>query len=126
MNISIKDDAGLAAFRLNVLRVRRSKQAMSISAYYNAFEHLEEERDDEPTLLKEPEALYDIGKEIKLGDLAQRIRLMNERYRQVAPHKQKQISEHIARPNAITDYLKRFRNYTCQICGQVGFVGHPF
>jgi len=95
---------------------------MSISAYYNAFEYLEEESDGESTIPEEPEALYDIGEEIKLADLVQRIQLINERYRQAAPHKQKQISERVARPNALTDYLKRFRNYTCQICRQVGFV----
>ena len=46
----------------NVLRVRHSKQAMSISAYYNAFEYLEEERNDEPTLLK--------GHSYRFGDWA--------------------------------------------------------
>lgn len=106
----------------NMLLVRHNNQSMSISAYYNAFEYLDEERGDELSVLKEPEALYDIGDEIKLADLAQRIQIINDRYRQATPQKQRRISEYVARPNAITDYLKRLRNYTCQICGEAGFI----
>jgi 5-methylcytosine-specific restriction endonuclease McrA len=113
----------------NLLRIRRSNQSMSISAYYNDFEPLEEEANDGPTLLNEPEVLYDVGEEIKLTNLTQHIQAINERYRQAIPRKQKRVSEYVARPNAITDYLKRFRDFICQICGEKGFIqrnGSPY
>jgi 5-methylcytosine-specific restriction endonuclease McrA len=107
----------------NLLRVRRSNQTMSLSAYYNAFEYLEDEfRDEAPQVISEPEALYDVQDEIRLSDLRDRIRAFNETYRQVEPHKQKRISEYISRPNAITDYLKKYRNFTCQMCSEIGFI----
>lgn len=107
----------------NLLRVRRSNQTMSLSAYYNAFEYLDEEfRDEGSNVISEPEALYDVQDEIRLNNLQDRIRAFNEAYRRVEPRKQKRISEYIARPNAITDYLKKYRNFTCQFCGEMGFV----
>lgn len=107
----------------NLLRVRRNNQTMSLSAYYNAFECLNEEFIDENSnVISEPEALYDVQDEIRLNDLQDRIRAFNEAYRQVEPRKQKRISEYISRPNAITDYLKKYRNFTCQLCGEIGFV----
>lgn len=106
----------------NVLHIRHSNQSMSVSAYYNAFEYLEDESNSEFNAIKEPEVLYEVDKKIQLAHLLQRIHIINEKYHQSPPRKQKQISEYISRPNAITDYLKARRNYTCQICNQVGFV----
>ena len=107
----------------NLLRVRRSNQTMSLSAYYNTFEYLDDElRDDDIKLISEPEALYDVQGEIRPNDLQNRIHAFNEVYRQVEPRKQKRISEYISRPNAITDYLKRYRDFTCQVCGERGFL----
>lgn len=105
----------------NLLYIRRNNQSMSISAYYNAFDYLEE-ADDDVAILREPRILYNVEEKIKLSDLIQHIRFINEKYREAAPQKQMRISETIARPNAITDYLKALHNYTCQICGQEGFV----
>ena len=106
----------------NLLRIRRSNQSMSISAYYNAFEYLEQDAKDVLSIIKEPEILYDVGEEVNLANLAQRIQMFNERYNNSEPYKRKRLSEYIARPNAITDYLKKVRNFTCQICGQRGFT----
>lgn len=115
----------VGSFDGNLLRVRRSNQTMSVSAYYNAFEYLDKELSDEDQDFKgisEPEALYDVQDEIRLGDLQKRIRAFNDAYRQVEPRKQKRISDYISRPNAITDYLKKYRNFTCQLCNEEGFT----
>jgi hypothetical protein len=107
----------------NLLHVRRSSQTMSLSAYYNAFEYLDNEfKEDDSKVISEPESLYNVQDEISLSDLQNRIIAFNEAYIKVEPRKQKRVSEYVARPNAITDYLKRFRNFTCQICGQYGFL----
>lgn len=106
----------------SLLRIRRSDHAMSVSAYYNAFEFLDDEfRDEETSIISEPESLYGVQDEVQLNDLQKRIRTFNEAYKQVEPRKRKKISEYISRPNAITDFLKRYRNHTCQICGEMGF-----
>ena len=91
---------------------------MSLSAYYNAFEYL----DDDSKFISEPEALYDVQSEIRLSDLQNRIRAFNTTYSQVEPRKRKRMSEYISRPNAITDYLKQYRDFTCQVCGEQGFL----
>jgi 5-methylcytosine-specific restriction enzyme A len=40
----------------------------------------------------------------------------------VKPQKRVIVSEEVARPNAITDYLKSLQRYTCQICKSAGFA----
>jgi 5-methylcytosine-specific restriction endonuclease McrA len=49
------------------------------------------------------------------------IQYFNVAYKDATPKKKITVSNQVSRPNSITDYLKRIRNYTCQICNEVGF-----
>jgi 5-methylcytosine-specific restriction endonuclease McrA len=102
----------------NVLRVRG--RSISASAYYNAFDLLEEENVSKDVSF-EPVILQGILDSIDLPDIAEVIRSFNEQYRNVSPQKRIVVSERIARPGTLTDYVKAFRNFTCQICHQVVF-----
>jgi 5-methylcytosine-specific restriction endonuclease McrA len=113
----------VGSIRGTLLDIRNSERTMSLTAYYNTFEYLDDDYQDDGTkVIGEPEALYAAGDEIELNDLQNRIQAFNEIYRQVEPRKQKRVSEYVSRPNVITDYLKKYRNFTCQMCGEAGFL----
>lgn len=101
----------------NLLRLNHGRKSMSVSAFYNAFELLDGNQDD-----PEESDIFEQVEDIDLGSLRNKIRLFNERYRNAAPHKKRIVSEQVARPGAITDYLKEHRNFTCQLCGERGFL----
>ncbi|MFN8597681.1 MAG: HNH endonuclease signature motif containing protein [Anaerolineae bacterium] len=106
----------------NELRLSHGK-TMSVSAYYNAFDLLDV---DEPPILPkklaEDPVLYVVDEKVDKSALLEKIKAFNEQYQQVAPHKRRVVSEQIARPGAITDHLKKVHDYTCQLCGEKGFV----
>lgn len=60
--------------------------------------------------------------EIRLDDLKTIVIEFNTLYKNAAPYKRLVISEQVARHAAINDYLKRFRQHTCQICHEEGFI----
>jgi len=106
----------------NLLRIRNSKTSISVSGYYNAIDLLNNEVEDKDLEINEPQGIYNVDTEIELSQLEDHIAKFNEKYRNSTPRKRISISEQIARPNAITDYLKKIQNYTCQICGELGFL----
>ena len=103
----------------NTINLSSSGHCMSVSAYYNAFQYLDSE--DTNDRVGEPEEPYITDEEIGLANLEDKIRKFNDLYSSETPQKRIRISEEIARPNAISDCLKRLQNYTCQICGTHGF-----
>lgn len=106
----------------NLLRIRNSGTSLSVSGFYNALELLgnEVEHDSSKTT-GESQNLYNVDNEPELAHLEIYIERFNEIYRNATPRKRIVISNQIARPNAITDYLKKIQRYTCQICGKLGF-----
>jgi 5-methylcytosine-specific restriction endonuclease McrA len=72
--------------------------------------------------LREPEAVYGVEGSIDEASLKKHIRAFNKRYRDAVPRRKRAVSERVARPGAITDYLKQLHHYTCQLCGQKGFI----
>jgi hypothetical protein len=106
----------------NEIRLSHGK-TMSVSAYYNAFDLLDaEEPAILPMKLAEDPVLYVVDERVDRTDLLEKIKAFNEQFQQVAPHKQRVVSERIARPGAITDHLKKLHDFTCQICNERGFV----
>jgi len=103
----------------NVMRVRG--RSLSVSPYYNAFHLLEEVGAPPISSDYEPEVIDGTIDNIELSNIKEFINRFNEQYRNAAPRKRVAISERIARPGAITDYLKRMRNFTCQLCNEIGF-----
>lgn len=57
-----------------------------------------------------------------VSELSTLIRDFNEKYRSADISRRSVISEQIARPSLISDYLKRLQGYTCQLCKEVGFM----
>jgi len=107
----------------DLLRIRNSGRTISVTGYYNAFELLTEEDNGElGRSISEAESLYHVENEIELIHLEDYVAKFNEMYQGATPRKRLTISNRIARPNAITDFLKKIRNYTCQICGELGFL----
>ena len=107
----------------NLLRIRNSRVAISVSGYYNALDLLGSENElENNSEISESQGLYDVDADIELSNIKDYISEFNKKYRNATPRKRISISEQIARPNAITDFLKRFQNYTCQICGEAGFL----
>ena len=103
------------------LRIRNSSLALSIAEYYNAFEWLRD-KDDEEQVIKETKAVYDVNRDVELADILQKINAFNKSYENAQPRKRITISEQIARPNVISDYVKKLQNYKCQICFDEGFL----
>jgi 5-methylcytosine-specific restriction endonuclease McrA len=94
----------------------------SLTGYFNAFGLLGNVSESEgKKVVGESQTLYDVDKDVELPHLGEHIMRLNTNFQNATPHKRITISEQIARPNAITDYLKRNQNYTCQICGELGF-----
>lgn len=56
-----------------------------------------------------------------LEDIRAKVHAFNQRYRDTSPFRRRAISEQVARPGGISDYIKQLRNFTCQICGSPGF-----
>ncbi len=101
----------------NLMRLNRGCNSISVSAFYNAFELLETNQDE-----ADDSDIFQLVGDIDLVALRNKIRLFNKQYSHVAPHKKRIVSEQIARPGGITDYLKKLRSYTCQLCHQKGFL----
>jgi len=107
----------------NLLRIRKSRTSLSVTAYHNAFELLDnEDKIEVAEAIRESTSLYNVDNDIELPHLKAHIARFNDVYRNATPRKRITLSNQIARPNAITDYLKQIQNYTCQICGELGFL----
>jgi 5-methylcytosine-specific restriction endonuclease McrA len=105
----------------NIIRLRPSNRSMSVSQYYNAFELIDGVIVQKNNRIKEAEVFYNTDNIIDLGDLKKLVVSFNEEYQKITPYRRKRISEEIARPGMITDYIKQLNNYTCQICKEKGF-----
>jgi sporulation protein YlmC with PRC-barrel domain len=118
----ILDDRGrwIGNIRNNIIHINRQK-SMSVSAYYNAFDLLEEAETHKASFITEADVPYNTKGDIDQAGLRKKVQLFNEQYRNIIPHKRRVISEQIARPGAVTDYLKQLRDYICQLCGEQGF-----
>jgi 5-methylcytosine-specific restriction endonuclease McrA len=103
----------------DIIRVRR--QRMSVSAYHNAFQLLDTDQVSDDIFEAEILVLEKKLDSIDLPNLHRIIRAFNDRFRHTAPHKRISVSELVARPGALTDYLKSLHKYTCQLCHQQGF-----
>jgi hypothetical protein len=118
------DDRGrwIGYIKNNIIHLSPGNKCMSISGYYNTFDLLYGLETKSHNVIAESEVLYNTGDEIDKESLRERIKLFNQQYQTAVPHKRYIISEQVARPGSITDYLKKLYNYTCQICGEQGFV----
>lgn len=105
----------------NVVRLSPGARSMSASAYYNAFDLLDKEDAGDSTEQGSAEIMCG-DDDISLSSIRERIKQFNQQYGEVTPHRRRIISEQVARPGAVTDYLKKLHNYTCQICGEQGFM----
>lgn len=102
----------------NLMRLSPGSKSMSVSAFYNAFEFLDGAQPNEA----QDSIIFEQADDIDLDVLRDRIRSFNEKYRDAVPHKKRTVSEEVARPGGITDYLKKIHAYTCQLCGERGFL----
>ncbi|HEY5615611.1 MAG TPA: HNH endonuclease, partial [Bacteroidota bacterium] len=107
----------------NILRIATSGRgkSLSVSKYYNAFDLLHTDSDSTSYTVKEPDLIKYEVEEVALNDLKQTIKAFNDKYNNVVPVKRIVVSEQVARPGLISDYLKSLLKYTCQICKQKGF-----
>ena len=88
----------------------------------NSFNLLHNTDENEEGILHDAEVLYDVDAEISQRDLIGMKQEINRRYREAIPYKRLVLSEQVARPGAIADYIKRIHNFSCQICGAPGFL----
>ncbi len=95
------------------LELTHSCKPLSIERYYNAFHLLN------LTILNN-KIIED--EKIDYKTLQNEIKEFNDKYMETVPEKRRIISEEIERPNNITNCLKRYHNYTCQICTIKGFL----
>ncbi len=110
----------IGAIHENVLRLN-SQKAMSVSPYYNVYELLDVVEVQESSVA-ERTAPYTFDHSVDSSALKQKIRMFNEHYCNIVPHKRRVVSEEVARPGIVTDYLKQLHNHTCQLCGEQGFM----
>ncbi len=112
------------SIRNNIMRISVPGKAksVSVSRYYNALYLLDFESEPDQYVVKESEIIkYDVDK-FDSNHLRELIRTYNKQYEVVIPEKKIVVSEQVARPGLISDYVKQLQNYTCQICKQKGFV----
>ncbi len=107
--------------RNNILRLSSGK-SLSISAYYNAFDLLDFSETQKISFVAESDVSYNVEGDIDWDGLRRKIHLFNEQYQNVVPHKRRVVSEQVARPGIVTDYLKQLHNDICQLCGEQGFL----
>lgn len=105
---------------LHVVRHPNSK-VVSVAPFFNNFESLWREGSHSVSEIDIDETLYNIDGDLEISNLQQLIEEFNKRYREVKPQAKRIISERVSRPGAISNYIKRLRNYTCEICGEKGF-----
>lgn len=110
--------------RHNMMRIVKypNSKVVSVSEYYNNFNLLIDhysQIDDSETI---PKIMEDVEEYFNIKNLKKMIYKFNKKYREVIPSKRLIISEQIARPGAISDYLKKLKNYKCEICGKKGFI----
>lgn len=91
-----------------------------VSSFYNAYDLLgnfdgkDEGIDDYLVVDSDRE-------ENELQILKEKIIVFNNCFRDVTPYKRLILSEQIARPGSIANYLKKLLNFRCQLCGILGF-----
>jgi len=76
--------------------------------------------DSEPEL-RESKRTYSLNKNLDLESIRAKVREFNRLYRDAAPQHQHKVSEQVARPGMVTEYLKQLHNYVCQLCQAPGF-----
>jgi hypothetical protein len=96
--------------------------SMSVSGFYNRFDLLDKDVSNETKRMEEKAAIYKTGDIIDKSAVKKKIDEFNKKYKDTKPIERQTISNQVARPGPITDYLKELNNYTCQICGIQGFV----
>lgn len=113
----------IGTVRNEILSIHGSGKGLNVSDFYNAIELLEipDSEKEEGNLIRENQEGYDLSGNLKDQGLRKKIRDFNRRYASSAPYKRSHISQDVARPGLITDYLKELRNFECQICGEAGF-----
>lgn len=99
-----------------------SGNSMSVSEFYNRFDLLDNSVKYNNWISKDNSAVYGTGDEIDKSAIKMKIEEFNKKYRNTKPSSRQTISNQIARPGPITDYLKELQNYTCQICRSEGFI----
>lgn len=108
--------------RNNIIHLSPGSRTMSVSAYYNAFDLLEEDEMREKRYVEENKIEYDINNDFDEDNIIKRINFFNQQYSDTKPYRRHVVSEQIARPSIITDYLKELLEYTCQLCHERGFM----
>ena len=102
--------------------MQHQHESISVSGYYNAVQQLISEYAINNEDITFEAVIKGESSDITPARLASLIRIFNEHYSSASPIRRLEISDRISRPGLITDYLKRFHNYTCQLCREVGFI----
>jgi len=105
--------------QLRLVSKGKSTRTLSIGAYYNAFDLLNQGNSDDQYF--EENFIEIQNNDITHKELINLISLFNQKYNSISPEKKIIFSNRIDRPQIITDYLKNIHNYKCQICGLEGF-----
>ena len=96
--------------------LRPRNKLINVSFYYNRFDLLWGDDDQELSLTEE---MHSEDLQVHLREL---IAEFNRLYQDVQPYKKRIISERIVRPGSIVEYLKELSGYTCEICEEQGFL----
>ena len=104
----------------NRIQLSPSAASLSVSPYYNAF-NLLVVSNDTATPLPHDTVSERSDDELNVVDLLRKVQAFNDAYRDAAPARRLVVSDVIARPGLISDYLKELRNHQCQLCNLPGF-----
>jgi hypothetical protein len=97
-------------------------KSISVTRYYNAFHLMDFNYNADSWIVKENDMInYEI-ESILPKHLIELIKSFNKKYEEVAPEMKVVISNQIARPGLIADYIKQLQNFICQICKEKGFI----
>jgi len=105
----------------NIINITNGK-SKSVSSFFNQFHLLFEIPDPETSTVKEESSIYNTQDQIDKTVLLRKIEEYNRRYSETKPEKKMVVSSQVARPGPITDFLKEYHDFTCQICGEKGFT----
>lgn len=103
----------------NLLRMGGS--SIVVTKYFNAYHLLAEPKQGNESFYHSADSLPGTVDKIQRHNIKDIIERYNTQYAGATPEKQLQISEEIARPSLISDYVKQLRDYRCQICNRDGF-----
>jgi predicted restriction endonuclease len=114
------DGNGWSATIARGVMTHRGRQ-IAVSRYFNAFHLLGESSSIDVEVQPDVQVIEGDAQAVSVDELSRLVQDFNEKYRTAAPLRRATLSEEIARPGFIADYVKQLRSHTCQFCQEVGF-----